>query len=257
MSRLPLPSRRALRLLPLLAVLLVAFPVSAQEQTGKPRISARVRTLMEQQGPMQAQMEFSRLFVSERDAYDFDADGLAELSREYMRAGDVDKAKAALGMATMVDMRSPEVHAAREELKTMQRGQRQQRSAERLEARRTEISARRGPARDDLGRFAGEYGNSSHPGRTFFVTRTCDGHLAVGAMWGDVAPWVMKPLSDTEFAEPRAGPSGTAIGVSFDAPAGGNATAMRFSAGFEDWGTLQRTGDLKPGFRECIQLGEG
>lgn len=49
----------------------------------------------------------------------------------------------------------------------------------------------------------GVYGNPSRPsgraGRKFFVSETCGGQLAVGAMWGDVAPWILTRVSGDEY----------------------------------------------------------
>jgi hypothetical protein len=98
-------------------------------------------------------------------------------------------------------------------------------------AARARMLAALGEARTDLGRFGGIYGNAPDGDggrRTFFVTVTCEGHLMVGPMWADVAPWRMRSLGDTEFrwagndfADPvratfATGQDGTATGLTVD-----------------------------------------
>ncbi len=57
-----------------------------------------------------------------------------------------------------------------------------------------------GPARKDLRRFRGQYGQrgqASH--RNLFMMETCDGYLVVGALWADVANWNLTSVADESF----------------------------------------------------------
>lgn len=114
-----------------------------------------------------------------------------------------------------------------------------------------------GEPRDDLERFYGVYGDGDS-GRNFFVApaeyakwveKTMPpGYLMIGAMWGDVAPWYMKSVSDTRFEQQRPGPGGEAVVAEFALDDAGRATAITFQTVFDDRGRLQRLGDLPEGW---------
>jgi len=118
-----------------------------------------------------------------------------------------------------------------------------------------------GEPRDDLERFHGLYGE---PGRgQFFVTQAKrpvwaerapeipPGYLAIGAMWGDVAPMDMKSLADNRFEQVDRGDFApdTPNVAEFDIGPDGNAVALNFTqGGFSDFGRRERVGDLPEGF---------
>ncbi len=121
-----------------------------------------------------------------------------------------------------------------------------------------------GEARNDIERFFGLYGDPAAPGnprgqvfvieakRPKFAEQAPEippGYLAIGAMWGDVAPMYMKSVSEATFeqvdlgdfapAEPNVaefelGPDGKAFGLTFT------------SGGFSRLGRLARIGDSPP-----------
>ena len=119
-----------------------------------------------------------------------------------------------------------------------------------------------GEPRDDVERYLGLYGE---PGRgQFFVTEAKrpkyaeqspempPGYLAIGAMWGDVAPMHMKSHSETKFeqvdlsdfapekpnvAEFEFGPDGKAVALTFT------------SGGFTEYGRRVRVGDVPDQWR--------
>lgn len=111
---------------------------------------------------------------------------------------------------------------------------------------------------DDPSRYYGVYADPARPDRAWFIAEARrpvwaeqapevpPGHLALGAMFGDVAPWHLKTLSQTEFVQarvPDAQPEPVAIAVELDAD--GRAIAFRFTSG--DLGTggrLERVRDL-------------
>jgi hypothetical protein len=118
-----------------------------------------------------------------------------------------------------------------------------------------------GEPRDDLARFYGLYGDPSDPnGRNFFVTEAVTppfaeqapqippGYIMIGAMWGDVAPWYMKSLSETRFEQQWTMAGMEPIIVEFELDNDGNAIAITFETGFADRGRLHRIGDLPEGF---------
>ena len=115
-----------------------------------------------------------------------------------------------------------------------------------------------GAPRDDLERFYGVYGDGGGSGRSFFVTAAKysklaektmpPGYLMIGAMWGDVAPWYMKAVSETRFEQQRPGPSAEPVIAEFEVDAAGNARAVVFETVFDDRGRLERVGDLPEGW---------
>jgi hypothetical protein len=109
----------------------------------------------------------------------------------------------------------------------------------------------------------GLYGDPDKPGRDFFVVEAKrpkfaeqapeipPGYLMIGAMWGDVAPWYMKALSDTKFEQQTLGDfkPPEPIVVVFEAAEGQNAAALTFETVFADRGRLKRLGDVPEEWR--------
>lgn len=113
-----------------------------------------------------------------------------------------------------------------------------------------------GPPRKDLSRFHGVYGDPAQQKqipKNFFVFETCDGHLQFGAIWGDVAPWIMKSVDDKIFVQARlqAGEE-KPLRLEFEVDEDGQAKGVVHSL---DWreSPLVRLGDLPSYFteREC------
>lgn len=119
-----------------------------------------------------------------------------------------------------------------------------------------------GTPRDDVKRYFGLYGD---PGRgQFFVTEAKrpkyaeqspeipPGYLAIGAMWGDVAPMSMKSLSGTKFEQVDISdfaPPEPNI-AEFEFGPGGKAVAMTFTSGaLSEFGRRSRVGDLPAEWR--------
>ena len=114
-----------------------------------------------------------------------------------------------------------------------------------------------GKPRDDVERYFGLYGD---PGRgQFFVTEAKrpkyaeqspeipPGYLAIGAMWGDVAPMSMKSLSETKFEQVDLSdfaPDEPSV-AEFEFGPDGIAVALTFTSGsFSDFGRRVRVGNL-------------
>ena len=116
-----------------------------------------------------------------------------------------------------------------------------------------------GEPRADLERFYGVYGDGESA-RNFFVApaemppgserQLPDGYLMVGAMWGDVAPWYMKSLSDLRFEQQWVSSYQDApLRVAFELGPDSSAVALTFETMFADRGRLQRIGDLPEGWQ--------
>lgn len=118
--------------------------------------------------------------------------------------------------------------------------------------------SRLGPALGEPARYYGVYASPERPARAWFIAEAKrpayaerapevpPGHLMLGAMFGDVAPWQMKTISKTEFEQARVSPGqDQPIVVEFRLGADGRAEALRFTGGMfaaDTW--LLRTGDL-------------
>lgn len=118
-----------------------------------------------------------------------------------------------------------------------------------------------GEARAAWGAFPGlhgVYGNPSRPsgraGRRFFISETCGGQLAVGAMWGDVAPWILTRVSDGEYEAPPISPGGEGARLRLQSGADAQPASLTFLTLFEEMGRLERLDDLPAGWGECINL---
>jgi len=107
-------------------------------------------------------------------------------------------------------------------------------------------------------RYYGLYANPETPDRQWFVIEAKrspyaeqapevpPGHLAVGAMFGDVEPWHLRTLSETDFEQAWVG-AGQAepIAVRFELDGNGDAVAMAFiTEPNAAEGRLERQGDL-------------
>lgn len=117
-----------------------------------------------------------------------------------------------------------------------------------------------GEPRQDLERFYGLYGE---PPRQFFVTQAKrpklaehapeipPGYLAIGAMWGDVAPMQMKSLAENRFEQVDTSdfaPKPLHV-VEFELGPDAKAVALTFTQGvMSEFGRRERVGDLPAGF---------
>jgi len=119
-----------------------------------------------------------------------------------------------------------------------------------------------GEPRDDLERYLGLYGD---PGRgQFFVAEARrpeyaeqapeipPGYLAIGAMWGDVAPMHMKSHSEMKFEQVDLSdfaPDEPSV-AQFEFGPDGRAVALTFtSGGMSEFGRRPRVGDLPADWR--------
>ena len=108
-------------------------------------------------------------------------------------------------------------------------------------------------------RFHGVYGSNEQPGRDFFVTAPQsppgDGgpppaaDLAIGALWGDVAPWHVSAIGPLRFEQAQPDPyMQDPVRVEFLVDEDGTVIGMRFETLFDGRGDLERLGDLPADF---------
>ncbi|MEJ2085701.1 MAG: hypothetical protein P8Y44_08475 [Acidobacteriota bacterium] len=109
-------------------------------------------------------------------------------------------------------------------------------------------------------RYYGLYANPQTPDRQWFISEARrpkeaeqapevpPGHLALGAMFGDVAPWHLKTISSTEFEQawvPDYQPD--PVRIEFELDGDGSVVAFTFTDEQNaSQGRLERQGDLPP-----------
>ncbi len=205
----------------LVAALALAACVQAQEGP-KPILSEEIRAALDEGGPAKAQSRFDEIFPDQAEGHQMDIEGLYGLASEKMMAGDMEAAQVLMGMVTAVTQAKvgtamPEIAAAAAE---QQRQRDQTRPAENDAAGFTGP----GPARDDLRRFRGQYGQPGvSPPKNFLVEETCDGYLVAGPMWADVSLWHLTSVADNRFEYTD---SFTSVTLTFELDDDGNPLSM-------------------------------
>lgn len=181
--------------------------VTAQE---KQLLSNAIRNIIETQGIEAAKQQFANQYSTQKDLYNIDMQGIAELGREYAQNGNIEAAGAVMEIASpfMQDMMAGAMNAQSygmaQKLAEQQRAEKAKR-AKSYETKRTlqqnSVGIDQGKARDDLERFTGLYGDpaETNKNRRLWVTVSCDGYLVSGALWGDAAPWWMSSAADKIF----------------------------------------------------------
>ena len=181
----------------LLGALVLAACAQAQEGP-KPLLSDEIRGALEADGSDGAQKRFDEIYPDQADEYVIDLQGMYGLATEKMMAGEMATAEVLMGIvATLTQAQlgtaMPEIAAAAE-------AEQRQRDQARAEQSVPEVVTGPGPARHDLRRFRGQYGQPGQsPPRNFLVQETCDGYLVAGPMWADVSLWHLTSVADTEF----------------------------------------------------------
>ncbi len=191
------PLRPVPRLSILLASLLIAQSASAQESS-KPLLSDEIREALEAGGADAARTRFNEIFPDQEDRYQVDLEGIYALAAEKMMGGEVEAAEVLMEIvATLSQAQAaayvPEIGAAA--------GAQEKASDERSDdTGTTSRVSGPGPARSDLRRFRGQYGQSAQdPPRNLFVMETCDGYLVAGPMWADVSSWHLRSVGANAF----------------------------------------------------------
>ena len=170
-----------------------------------------------------------------------------------MQAGDYEKGQAVMTMVAAISqdmmMNSGMMPASAAEAMRAEREEAKKAEAE-PEPRAAE-EPDFGPARDDLARFAGVYGDPEQPESTrkLFVTQSCDGQLVAGAMWGDAQNWWMKSISDNAFEMTS---DFFSVHVEFQLGPDGQAQGMEHDLDFMP-NPLPKVGPLPEGWGECLE----
>jgi hypothetical protein len=214
---------------PLLLPLLFAWPASAQVAAKRPLLSDAIRTTIEKDGADAARQRYQEIAQDQANTYEFDLKALVDLGSAYIQRGETEKGQVIFEIAALAAMvvsgvpREAAGAATRPARPTARRETGE-------EAARRRTLALLGPGRDDLKRFHGVYGDASAqdgPRRNFAVEQSCDGHLRLGAMWGDVMPWTMKSVGDVEFVQGATDPGQTTpIRIRFELDGDGRARAL-------------------------------
>lgn len=230
-------------------------PSGDDAQTDTKRLlSDEIRAVLESDGPEAAKRRFDEIVPDQADRYEFDMQGMSELAMEHMQAGDMQSGQVVYEMVatlTRVQMEEymPGVAAA---ARAQQEADRE--AARQAQANRNEqVKIDRGPARDDLERFAGEYGEPDKQGagaRNLVVGWTCDGYLWLTASWGDASPWHLESVSETKFE--HSGPH-LAFKIDFEVDDSGAPIAMNHDL---DLGLPNRLRPVESSFGEpeCLPV---
>lgn len=176
----------------------------------KPSLSAEIEKVLVAQGIVAAKARFAAIYPAHKDVWELDLDALMKLGTDRIQAGDMDTGMAVLEMATRMQLdrvttaiggTSP----ARAKAEQAMRAGEAQAAAQQADApaaapAAAAAPATAGPARDDLERFTGLYGDAADGGRrNLFVTVSCDGFLVAGPSWADMSPWRMRSASERVF----------------------------------------------------------
>jgi hypothetical protein len=195
------------------------IPVLAEE---KPLLSAEIQKTLDADGIEAAQRRFDELFPSQKEKYQIDMNGFAQMAMTYMKAGDMTTGQAILEMSAALTrdaISGANVPGAQTPAAPPAAKQPEPDPVQGYDS---------GPSRKDLERFVGLYSDPQKPDelRSLFATVSCDGRLVVGATWGDAQNWWMKSVGDTAFEysdsftklklQFQTGPDGKAVSMNHD-----------------------------------------
>jgi len=226
----------------------------------KLKLSEAIQEMINSEGVEAAKEYFSGLDASGRSRYSVDTDRISELTNAYLEEGDMEALIAVSEISApfiqdmvtkSMEQYAPEMLEKAEQRRAEREQEEKQRAEESEQRRQEQIVEFQGESRDDLERFKGLYGDpeAENPNRQLFVTVSCDGYLVSGAMWGDVAPWWMRPEGDQEFSYED---SFTQFRIEFTTDASGKATGMSHDLEFLS-SPLERTGPIPSGWDSCME----
>jgi hypothetical protein len=196
-----------------------AVPLQAEE---KPLLSAEIRKTIDAEGIEAAKRRFEELFPAQKEKYQIDMNGFAQMAMNYMQAGDMTTGQAIMEMSAALTQDA----IANANIPGAQPTAASQPTKQPDPAPATSYDP--GPSRKDLDRFVGLYSDPESPDelRALFAAVSCDGRLVVGATWGDAQNWWMKSVEDTKFEyadsftklklEFQTGPDGKAVTLNHD-----------------------------------------
>jgi hypothetical protein len=187
-------------------------PLTATAQNNPP-LSEEIRHVLDSKGVEAAKARFAEIFPAKQEQYTLDPEVFAKLGSEYMQAGDMEAGGALLEMMGAITQAmveealadQPEIAEKLEEMKAMSEtlptGASTESKADDSADDQEDDDFDFGPGRDDLEQFTGIYDDPENDDelRRLWVRVSCDGHLVVGALWGDVAPWIMRSTGKMSF----------------------------------------------------------
>lgn len=231
--------------------------VKAQE---KQLLSDAIRKAIETQGIEAAKQQFAQQYLTQKDLYNIDMQGIADLGREYAQNGKMDAAGAVMEIASpfMQDMINSAMNAqsygmtqtfAEEKRAEKERKAKSTKTKKSLKDNTAGIN--QGKTRDDLERFTGLYGDptETNKNRRLWVSVSCDGYLVSGALWGDAAPWWMKSAEDKKFTYSD---SFSSFKIEFNTDSNGKAHKMIHDLDFIK-SPLARLGSIPDEWSACIE----
>ena len=235
----------------ILMVVLLAPPASLAAAQDKPALSGEIAKVLAASGPDGAQARFDEIYPAHKADWTLDMTGFGNLMTGLMAKGNTKAGTVVMGMMQVIGQ-DPDtfVGMAPGSVESSLGGPPAAPSPP-PEPKEDPL----GPARSDLDRFTGLYGDpdESDPNRKLWVSVSCDGHLVAGAMFGDASNWWLRSTGDTSFEAQVFG--GEILTFSFEM-GGSQATAMIHQVDYMP-SPLQRTEPLPDEWAECVQLERG
>jgi len=234
-------------------------PPAADSGAG-PLLSDVIKQTLEKDGPEAARQRFKEI-LGDRDNYRIDMEGLSSLGADYLQLGNTARGQLVMEMVmTLVEEQTAALRAGLPPPPPPPAAPTATPPPPPTGQGPNPPPPELGPTRADLQRFLGVYGDPATQGgsmeRNVFVRIGCSGgHLEFGALWGDVAPWILKSVGDAEFVQ-AFGTEGVEfpVRVTFEPGGDGRPVALRHTllSRTGDWTRVPRLGDLPA---ELAELG--
>lgn len=232
----------------LFVVLFVAIAASAQD---KPLLSAEIQKVLDAEGIVAAKQHFAELYPSRAAEFSINMQDMMLLGNQYMQSGNQSAGMAVLEMAGTVAEGMMNSNPMFQEMMSQDAEQGNSQGEEKQPRNEVKQNQSQGLVRDDLDLFTGLYGDpqESNEHKRLWVMPSCNGHLVVGALWGDVSPWWMKSENDARFSYSD---SFLSIEISFNAMTKGKAGSMSHNLGFMP-SPLKLMGSIPEGWGSCVE----
>ena len=226
----------------------------------KPLLSEAIREVIDTQGIEAAKKHFAEQYELQKDAYEIDMKGIAELTNSYVEAGNHDAAGVIMEitlpfMQTMyTNQMSGQSNEMAQQLEEMERAEKEKQkgiSEEEQLSQDDNNAFDQGEARNDLERFTGLYGDpeEKNENRKLWVMISCDGYLVSGALWGDASPWWMKTEGNKSFSYAD---SFVKLKMEFETDANGKAVRMVHDLSYMKT-PLERLGPVPDDWEPCLE----
>lgn len=247
-----------------LMLVLISSRTGSAQATGEAMIAPEIERVIAEEGIDAAKSRYQELSQSESLDVMLETLGLQNLFSTYQLGGKLGAAEAVAEMmsdmtmkmmSASMDMYMPpgmaEQMEAQQQAEQKAKAQRQQEQLAEQRLREEKLAKQRGQSRNDLTRFSGLFGvpGVNEPGRTIFVSVSCDGYLVTGPMWADISPWWMRSASGLVFT--HSGPQNE-FSMEFETGDGDKVVRMRHDI---DGVTspLEWKQDLPKEWRKCME----